>query len=106
MKNKLIPMLGLAVVFGAISIYVADALVKAQFCACTSGCAGGRCCGPSVELKKIVIAKEPLRYGMELTSESLVEIDWPANAVPEGAFTSISELAVVGQGGFVVNRAK
>lgn len=96
MKNKLIPMLGLAIVFGAISIYVADALVKPN-----SGpaiiAAPAVVTAPSVDLKKIVIARTPLRYGMELTAESLVEIDWPANAVPEGAFTSIAELSSSGR---------
>lgn len=96
MKNKLIPMLGLAVVFGAISIYVADALVKPNSAPAPTT-APAVVATPSVEVKKIVIAKEPLRYGMELTSDSLVETDWPANAVPEGAFTSIAELTSSGR---------
>lgn len=96
MKRKLVPMLGLAIVFGAISIFVADALVKSNTSPVQSAPVAASA-APRVELKKIVIAKQPLRYGMELTPEVLVETDWPANALPEGAFFSITELAASGR---------
>ena len=95
LKGKLIPMLGLAVVFGGISIFVADRLVKNKADA-------GQAAMPAepqkaVEFKKIVVAKAALRYGMEITADQLSEIDWPADALPDGAFASISDLTGSGR---------
>jgi pilus assembly protein CpaB len=95
-KGKLIPMLGLAVVFGGISIFVADMLVKNK---AGDGQAEVLPSEPlkTVEFRKIVVAKAALRYGMELTSDQLSEIDWPADALPEGAFASIADLTGSGR---------
>jgi pilus assembly protein CpaB len=96
LKGKLIPMLGLAVVFGGISIFVADKLVKNK--------AGAN--QPAViaaepqkvtEFKKIVVARAALRYGMELNSDQLSEIDWPSDSLPDGAFASIADLTSSGR---------
>jgi pilus assembly protein CpaB len=40
----------------------------------------------------IVVAGRPLRFGDELSSRSLREVPWPADALPAGAFAKISEL--------------
>jgi pilus assembly protein CpaB len=40
----------------------------------------------------LVVAAEPLRYGMELNEMNLREIEWPRDAIPEGAFRKKSEL--------------
>lgn len=47
---------------------------------------------PAIELGTIVVAAEPLRYGMELSHANLRELEWPANAVPAGAFSKISDI--------------
>lgn len=39
----------------------------------------------------VVVAAQPLRFGMELSSAQIKETPWPAEAVPPGAATSISE---------------
>jgi pilus assembly protein CpaB len=95
-KGKLVPMLGLAVVFGGISIFVADALVKSK---AGDNQAAAVPAEPqkAVEFKKIVVAKAALRYGMELTSDQLSEIDWPSDALPDGAFASIADLTGSGK---------
>lgn len=92
MKGKVIPMLGLAIVFGGVSIYAADALVKSRAKTEKPEVIAQQAPQPAIELKKIVVAKSSLSYGAALNADVLVEIDWPANALPEGAFSSISEL--------------
>jgi pilus assembly protein CpaB len=96
LKGKLIPMLGLAVVFGGISIFVADSLVKSKAVASQAAVIPAE---PQnvVAFKKIVVAKSALRYGMEITADQLSEIDWPADALPDGAFASIADLTGAGR---------
>ena len=40
----------------------------------------------------IVVANEPLRFGTELSSSNVREIEWAADSMPDGAFTSTAEL--------------
>ena len=40
----------------------------------------------------VVVAAEPLAYGAVVTSDSVVEIPWYANTLPEGAFASKDDL--------------
>jgi pilus assembly protein CpaB len=87
-------MIGIAAVFGAISIFAADLWVKS---------AQNQRIDPievsvpvpdepKVEFKKIVVASAPLRFGMELDRAQLTEIPWPQDNLPEGAFGSVDEL--------------
>jgi pilus assembly protein CpaB len=39
----------------------------------------------------VVVAAQPLRFGMELSSAQLKEVPWPAEAVPPGTATSIQD---------------
>jgi pilus assembly protein CpaB len=97
-NKKIVPMVGLAVVFGGISIFVADGLLKSKSDALpvqTASMAAPQ--QPTIETKKIVVAREALRYGAELTPDLLIEIDWPANSLPEGAFQSISDITASGR---------
>lgn len=48
--------------------------------------------GPDVEMGTVVIAAKPLRYGNRLAERSLQEVQWPAKAIPEGAFRKISDV--------------
>jgi pilus assembly protein CpaB len=52
-------------------------------------------------LARIVVATQPLEFGMPLTTENVRMQNFPANSVPEGAFRSIEEAL---QGGRVVLR--
>lgn len=45
-----------------------------------------------VDTVPVILAKTRLRYGMELKREHAYEVLFPANAVPENAFTSMEEL--------------
>jgi pilus assembly protein CpaB len=87
-------MIGIAAVFGAISIFAADLWVKSaenqridpiEVSVPVPD-------APQVEFKKIVVASAPLRFGMELDRAQLNEIPWPQENLPEGAFGSIEEI--------------
>lgn len=39
----------------------------------------------------VVVAAQPLRFGMELSSAQLKEVSWPADAVPPGAISSVAD---------------
>nr|MDQ2705243.1 Flp pilus assembly protein CpaB [Pseudomonadota bacterium] len=91
-------MIGIAAVFGAISIFAADLWVKSAAEARidpieVSVPAPDE---PKIEFKKIVVASTPLRFGMELDRAQLDEIPWPQDSLPEGAFGSIEELLADG----------
>jgi pilus assembly protein CpaB len=97
-RGKAITMIGIAAVFGAISIFAADFWVKSQAKADsedkTASIAAPE--APKVEFKTIVVAKAPLRYGMELDRAQLTEIPWPEDSVPQGAFTTVDALLADG----------
>lgn len=97
MNRKAITMIGIAAVFGALSIFAADMWLKSR--------ANARAPevvrkveppAPAVEFKTIVVAKAPLRFGMVLDGAQLSEIPWPEASLPAGAFASIDELMGAG----------
>jgi pilus assembly protein CpaB len=93
-RGKAVTMIGIAAVFGAVSIFAADLWVKSA--------ANQRIDPievsvpvpdePKIEFKKIVVALAPLRFGMELDRAQLTEIPWPQDNLPVGAFGSIDEI--------------
>jgi len=87
-------MIGIAAVFGAISIFAADFWVKSQAKADSEEKTASIVVpqAPKVEFKTIVVANAPLRYGMALDRAQLSEIPWPQDSVPQGAFTTIEKL--------------
>ncbi len=91
MKGKLVPMIGLAVVFGGLSIFAADRWVKSQTPVAVPVVEVAAPEAPSIETTKIVVAKDVLKYGTEITADLLQEVDWPTNALPAGSFKSIAE---------------
>lgn len=48
--------------------------------------------GPRVDMATVVIAAKSLRFGNRLASRSLREVEWPANAIPKGAFKKIKDI--------------
>jgi len=46
----------------------------------------------NVELTEVYAATTELRYGQVLTKEDVKVIEWPADSVPETAFTNIEDL--------------
>jgi pilus assembly protein CpaB len=90
-------MIGIAAVFGAISIFAADFWVKSQAKAQPEVKVVSVAAPlPKVEFKTIVVAQAPLRYGMELARPQLAEIPWPQDSLPQGAFPTIDKLLADG----------
>ncbi|TIX20958.1 MAG: Flp pilus assembly protein CpaB, partial [Mesorhizobium sp.] len=91
-------MIGIAAVFGAISIFAADFWVKSQAKAQSEikVVTVEAPQQPKVEFKTIVVAQAPLRYGMELGRPQLAEIPWPQDSLPQGAFPTIDKLLADG----------
>jgi len=58
------------------------------------------------EIKTVIVAAAPLRFGAVLTADVLVEVEWPASSVPVGAFTSREALLSGGQRTVVAAIAK
>lgn len=87
-------MIGIAAVCGAVSIFAADIWIKRSTQARVVEVQAPA--EPKVEFKSIVVASQPLRYGMAIDAAQLTEIPWPADAVPAGAFTKIAELTADG----------
>lgn len=91
-------MIGIAAVFGAISIFAADFWVKSQARAQSEQKVASIAAPqePKVEFKTIVVANAPLRYGMQLDRSQLTEIPWPQDSLPHGAFPTIDKLLAEG----------
>lgn len=91
-------MIGIAAVFGAISIFAADFWVKSQARADSEQKVASIAAPqqPKVEFKTIVVASAPLRYGMELGRAQLAEIPWPQDSLPQGAFPTVDKLLADG----------
>lgn len=91
-------MVGIAGVFGALSIFAADmwlrsaAETRVETVKVSSIVPMPE---PAVEFNTIVVAKERLRFGTELAAERLQEIPWSQDALPEGAFAKIAAATAV-----------
>ncbi len=99
MKGKPLIMIGIAVIFGAVSIFVADIWLKqsARTHIETVEVAIPAVQQPQTSFGAIVVARQPLRFGMTLTPDLLETIPWSQDSVPEGAFTSVDELLQSGE---------
>lgn len=95
MRASTIVMIGFAVVFGLLAVFIANVWLSNQ----ASKQARQE---PAQKLvtQTIVVAKQPLRFGTELDASMLQEVPWPAEALPAGAFSKIN--AVTGGGRRVV----
>jgi pilus assembly protein CpaB len=93
-RSSTIVMIGFAVLFGLIAVFLAQAWLNSQ----------AEMRAKSLESQKkpiatqtIVVASKPLRFGAELGAMSLREIQWPEESVPAGAFNKISDLTSSGR---------
>jgi pilus assembly protein CpaB len=82
-------MIGFAVVFGLLAVFIAQVWLNNQ---ANQRARTIESTAKPVPTKTIVVAKEPLRFGTELTAAMLEEVPWPAEAVPAGAFTKVSDI--------------
>jgi pilus assembly protein CpaB len=83
-------MIGFAVLFGLLAVFLAQTWLNNQADARMKSLEAQRK-APAPE-RTIVVANRALRFGDELSSMSLREQPWPADALPAGAFGRIADL--------------
>jgi pilus assembly protein CpaB len=84
-----IVMIGFAVLFGLLAVVMAQSWINSQADARMRSLEASK--GP-MATRTIVVAGKPLRYGHELTAQSLREIAWPDADLPNGAFARIGDV--------------
>ena len=93
-------MVGIAGVFGALSIFAADLWLRGAVDARAPQpeiVALAAPAAPQIAFKTIVVAAEPLGFGAQLTRDKLVELPWAQDALPEGASATIDGLLAGGE---------
>jgi pilus assembly protein CpaB len=87
-KNTIV-MVGIAVVFGLLAVFVAQGWLNYQ------AELNRKTVAPqpkAVPTRTIVIAAGPLRFGAPIAPDGLREVAWPEEAIPAGTFATIAEL--------------
>ena len=87
MKMRAFWMLGLALLLAGGSVFLARNWLESQVKPVVIAQPK-----PEIEVAKVVVAGAPLRFGNAIRREHLRLIEWPAKALPEGAFTSIEQV--------------
>jgi pilus assembly protein CpaB len=82
-------MIGFAVVFGLLAVFVAQVWLNNQADMRAKSMQANKKPMPT---QTIVVAKRPLRFGTELSAPMLEETLWPQQALPAGAFHKISDI--------------
>jgi pilus assembly protein CpaB len=88
-RTGTIVMIGFAVLFGLLAVFLAQSWLNSQADARLKSLEAQK---RPVAMQTIVVAGKPLRYGNELTAQVLQEIPWSEEALPAGAFAKIDEL--------------
>jgi pilus assembly protein CpaB len=88
-RASTIVMIGFAVVFGLLAVFIAQVWLNNQASMQARNMEANK---KPVATRTIVVAKEPLRFGTELTASMLQEVPWPSDALPAGSFTAINDI--------------
>lgn len=86
-------MIGFAVVFGLIAVFIAQVWLNNQASMRAKNIEPAK----TVASQTIVVAKQPLRFGTELTVAMLQEVPWPSDALPNGAFAKVHDIMAGGR---------
>ena len=81
-------MIGFAVVFGLLAVFIAQVWLNNQ----ASMQARNAPKPTQVASQTVVVAKQPLRFGTELNASMLQEVPWPSDSLPAGAFAKINDV--------------
>ena len=92
MRTNTLVMLLIAIVFGSIAVFLANVWLTSQ-----NRQAAVAPAPEPVETSTLVVASTNLTFGAVLKPETLREIPWPKNALPEGAFATIAEITAEGR---------
>jgi len=88
-RASTIVMIGFAVVFGLLAVFIAQAWLNNQANMQARNFEANK---KPMATRTIVVAKEPLRFGTELNAAMLQEVPWPAESQPSGAFATINDV--------------
>jgi len=90
MRSRAFVVLGAAFALAAVSVYMARAWIVEQ-----AGQGGLVASAPSaqVPVTRIVVAAGPMPYGSKVLRHELRLAEWPTGSVPQGAFTSLDQVA-------------
>ena len=94
MRASTIVMIGFAVVFGLLAVFISQAWLNNQADMRAKSLEANK---KPVATQTVVVAKQPLRFGAELNSSMLQEVTWAAETLPAGAFAKISDLLAGGR---------
>lgn len=86
MRASTLVMIGFALLFGIIAVFIAQVWLANQVNRPVEAAA------PQMVARTVVVAKQPLRYGTELSAAMLEEVAWPSESAPAGAFAKISDV--------------
>jgi pilus assembly protein CpaB len=89
LRVSTIVMIAFAVVFGLLAVFIAQVWLNNQ---ATMQAKNFEANKKQVAMQTVVVAKQPLRFGSELTASMLEEVPWPVKSTPAGAFTKISDI--------------
>ena len=89
MRASTIVMIGFAVVFGLLAVFIAQVWLNNQASMQAMNYEANK---KPQSTRTIVVAKEPLRFGTELSAAMLQEVPWPSESLPSGAFTTIKDI--------------
>jgi pilus assembly protein CpaB len=89
-RTSTVVMIGFAVLFGLLAVFLAQTWLNNQADARMKSIEAQR--KAPVPERTIVVATRPLRFGDELNSSALREMPWPQDALPSGAFGKIADL--------------
>ena len=81
MRASTIIMIGFAVVFGVLAVFIAQTWLNNQAELRARNIEAQKKLVPT---RTIVVANRPLRFGSELSAASLREVPWPEEALPAG----------------------
>jgi pilus assembly protein CpaB len=93
-RASTIVMIGFAVVFGLIAVFIAQVWLNNQANMQAKNFEANK---KPMATQTVVVAKEALRFGTELNASMLQEVAWPAEAMPTGAFTKINDIVSGGR---------
>jgi pilus assembly protein CpaB len=88
-RASTIVMIGFAVLFGLLAVFLAQSWLNNQADARMRSIEASK---RPLATQTIVVAAKPLRYGHELAAPSMREIAWPESAQPAGAFARIDDV--------------
>jgi pilus assembly protein CpaB len=82
-------MIGFAALFGVLAVFLAQGWLNSQAEMRARNLDSQK---KPLATQTVVVAAKPLRYGNELTAQSMREIPWPDAPLPDGAFARISDV--------------